>query len=231
MFYIHQNTIKTITMGQEFSQNIDQNSEEEINNFTLEELYTRMGVPKEEIDNQLKDLDVNIRNMSFNQMCDLAIKEREIRKEEYNQMSDDEKKIHDDKQNEKMRKIQEESAQKIRDSYDGKIHIANASDTNVRITTYVGDYFGKGELTLIEDVEEVNIAPNAVGFVQLKDEPHWNLDYVMNPILNPKVIKIEFTDTSKVKNYNLSGLNISATNILLGVVICSDRNVVNTQGY
>ena len=160
------------------------------------------------------------------------IEKMEIEEKKYNLMTDEEKKAYDQnrfeearKQEEEARKREEEHFQKIKDSYDGKIHIQNDSDVDVRITTYSGGYFGTDELTPVEGVEVVIVYARTKGFVQLNDVPNWNLDNVMNPILNPKVLKIEFINTGEVKQIGLSGMDVSAWTIEGGIHIHSDYRV------
>ena len=163
-----------------------------------------------------KDFDNDIQKMA---------EEEKRKQEEYERMTDEEKNAFNQKRYEESRKREEEHFQKIKDSYDGKIHIQNDSDVDVRITTYSGGYFGKDELTPVEGVEAVIVHARTKGFVQLNDVPNWNRDYVMNPILNPKVLKIEFNNTGEVKQIGLSGMNVSAWIIDGGIHIHPDCRV------
>ena len=147
-------------------------------------------------------------------------REKKEEEEKYNNMTDEDKRSYRQKQH-------EEQIQKLNDSYDGKIHIHNNSDVDVNITTYEGGYFGNEPLTLVDGVEPITIDAGKAGYVQLNDVPNWNQDYVMNDILNPKVLKIVFSDTSEEKKFGLGpGLNVSAHYILGRVLINNDRRIV-----
>lgn len=168
---------------------------------------------------------MNYTEEDYQKDIDKMNEEARKKEEEYNNMTDEEKRIFDAERDEKIRKEEEERFQKIKDNYDGKIHIYNYSNCDVKISTYKGDYFGNEPLTRVGGVEDVIVPAQTKGFVQLNDVPNWNQDYVMNNILNPKVLKIEFANGREIKSIKLSRMNVSAYHIVGGVQISPDYGV------